>query len=157
MALAIEHPLEDPASDRNESLYTIDVILTILFSIEALIKIISFGLLRNGKFSYLLEPWNILDFSIVVLSIVSLSFKVDWNFIRVLRSSRILRPLRLIQHADSLKIAIASLAKAIPEILRLYVVLSFVTFLIAILMTNLLSGKLFYCDLDHTMLTFPQI
>ncbi len=51
----------------------IDVVLTILFSIEAVSKIISYGLINCGSTSYLKNPWNVLDF-IVVLVTVSISF-----------------------------------------------------------------------------------
>ena len=126
-----------------------DIVLSVIFVLEAVIKIISLGLLQNGEDSYLLDPWNILDFSIVLLSVISLTSNADLDFIKVLRVSRILRPLRLIKRAPSLKVAVQSLSKAVPQIFRLYVVLSFVTFLIAILMTTLLTGKLFKCDMEH--------
>ena len=106
VTLAFEHPLEDPNSEKMKVLEQIDIAMTIVFSIEALLKIISSGFLLNGKRSYLRDPWNMLDFLIVVLSIVSLNITADISFVKVLRVARILRPLRLIQHAESLKIAI---------------------------------------------------
>ena len=84
----------------------IDIAMTLVFSLEALLKIITLGFIINGHQSYLLNTWNILDFTIVVLSIVSLNITTDISFVKVLRVARILRPLRLIKHAESLKIAI---------------------------------------------------
>ena len=106
VTLAFEHPLEDPNSENMKVLHKIDIAMTIVFSLEALLKIVSTGFLLNGKRSYLRNPWNMLDFLIVVLSIVSLNITADISFVKVLRVARILRPLRLIQHAESLKVAI---------------------------------------------------
>ena len=70
--------------------------MTSIFSLEALLKILTSGFLLNGKKSYLRDAWNVLDFTIVVLSIVSLNISADISFVKVLRVARILRPLRLI-------------------------------------------------------------
>ena len=40
--------------------------------------------------------------------------------------------------------------------MRLQVVVFFVMFMISILLTTLLSGKMFRCDLSHTMLSAKQ-
>ena len=94
--LAFEHPLEDPNSEKMQILEKIDIAMTVVFSLEAVLKIITSGFLFNGKKSYLLDTWNMLDFIIVVLSIVSLNITADISFVKVLRVARILRPLRLI-------------------------------------------------------------
>ena len=56
----------------------------------------------------------------------------------------------------SLKIAIRTLFKAFPEIMRLQIVVAFVMFMISILLTTLFSGKLSECDLSHTKLSATQ-
>jgi hypothetical protein len=45
--------------------------MTILFTIEVIIKIISKGLVLNGPKSYLRKPSNILDFLVVLASLTS--------------------------------------------------------------------------------------
>jgi hypothetical protein len=40
--------------------------------------------------------------------------------------------------------------------MRLQVVVLFLIFMISILLTTLLSGKMFRCDLSHTVLSFKQ-
>ena len=154
VTLAFEHPLEDPNSEKMQILEKIDIGMTAIFSLEALLKIITSGFLLNGKKSYLHNAWNILDFTIVIMSIVSLSIEANISFVKVLRVARILRPLRLIKHAESLKIAIKALFKSIPQIMRLQVVVLFVIFMISILLTSLLSGKLYRCNLEHTGLSY---
>ncbi len=46
--LAIENPLRDPDDAINQVLYVFDFIGTIVFSCEAIVKILAFGLLLNG-------------------------------------------------------------------------------------------------------------
>ena len=96
VTLAFEHPLENPESDKVHILGQIDLVMTSIFCLEALMKIISLGFLFNGSKSYLFDSWNILDFMIVTFSVVSLAVDTNLSFIKVLRVARILRPLRLI-------------------------------------------------------------
>ena len=46
-------------------------IITVLFILEAIIKIIVYGFLFNGPDSYLRDGWNIFDFIVVVAAIFS--------------------------------------------------------------------------------------
>ena len=128
--------------------------MTVIFTIEAMLKIITTGFLFNKKNSYLRNSWNVLDFLIVSFALISSTMKADISFIKVLRVARILRPLRLIQRAQGLKLAIQSLFKSFPEIMRLQIVVVFMMFMISILFTTLLSGKMFRCDLENTELSF---
>ncbi len=47
--------------------------MTCAFSLEMLIKITVYGFALNGELSYIRDPWNILDFLIVTVSVLSLS------------------------------------------------------------------------------------
>ena len=71
--LALENPLNDPNGKMQTILFYIDLATTIIFSLEAILKIIAFGFTLNGKTSYLRNLWNMLDFIIVILSIISLT------------------------------------------------------------------------------------
>jgi hypothetical protein len=51
--LAIDQPLDDPNSLKQKALGILDFVVTGLFCFEAIIKIIVFGFLINGKRSYL--------------------------------------------------------------------------------------------------------
>ena len=135
-------------------LIKIDNAFTTIFCVEAVLKIISVGLISNGKDSYLLNSWNNLDFSIVILSLVSLFADGKLSVFKVLRVARILRPLKLIKHVEGLKVAIHALFKSLPQIARLQIIVFFFMFMISILMTSLLSGKMFRCDLLHTTLSY---
>ena len=73
IALAFENPLTDPESTEATILIKLDIILTVVFALEVVIKVISHGFLFNGSHSYLREFWNILDFIVVIVAIISLS------------------------------------------------------------------------------------
>lgn len=69
--LAIDNPLDDPNSQKQVLLTILDYFTTAIFSTEAMIKVVIFGLLLNGKRSYLRVPWNILDCLVVLVSLFS--------------------------------------------------------------------------------------
>jgi hypothetical protein len=77
--LALDNPLDDPASAKQRVLTIIDLVLTALFTFEACVKIIVFGFLCNGHKSYLRLGWNVIDFTVVVFSLASL-LPVNINF-----------------------------------------------------------------------------
>lgn len=119
VTLAIEHPLDNPDSEKLKILGICDLVFTTIFTIEALLKIIALGFMCNGKYSYMRDLWNVLDFIIVFFSLISLGIDSGLSVVKVLRVARILRPLRLIQRAEGLKIATMAFFKAIPEIMSL--------------------------------------
>ena len=54
----------------------------------------TYGLTLNGKTSYLRNHWNMLDFIIVIISIIS--FIPDMRSIKLVQVLRIVRPFRII-------------------------------------------------------------
>lgn len=75
--LAIDNPLADPESPTIVFVSYLDNCFTILFTIECLIKIIAMGFLFNnstlhekGISPYIRDPWNMLDFVVVVASLL---------------------------------------------------------------------------------------
>lgn len=107
--LTLETPLDPPLGhkDGNKAfiLNKIDVVVTILFTWELVIKVIVYGFAINGPESYIRNSWNQMDFVIVLFSIISLSFTdIDLGFIKILRMLRVLRPLRMISRNPGLRI-----------------------------------------------------
>jgi len=95
--LALDNPLVDPNSYYAALLYGIDVGTTVIFIIEAAIKILSFGFMFNGPSSYMKNVWNRLDFAIIILSLLSTSV-LHHNY----KAFKVLRVLRLIGRNDGL-------------------------------------------------------
>ena len=96
---------------------------TICFTSEAIIKIISFGFFYD-KNSYLRESWSILDFIIVVTSLVDILIEgVNLEIFRIFRLLRTLRPLRFISHNKNMKIVVNSLLTSVGAILNVLIVM----------------------------------
>lgn len=133
--------------------------MTVVFTFEALVKIIAAGFLFAGKDSYIREPWNILDFLIVFSALLGIiaGDAIEISFIKALRILKILRPLRIIAKNKGLKVAIMSLGGSIPSIVSLQVIVLFFVFLFAILQTTILSGQFFSCELGHVDLDPKQV
>ena len=152
--LAIESPLDEPGSQKVIILEYIDYGMTLIFIIEALLKIITFGFLFNGKESYMRDSWCILDFFIVLISIFGIVFK-DYNltYLKVLRMLRVMKPLRMLTMMRSLRLAIVSLFKSIPDIVNLLLICTFFIFMLAILSMTLFKGKFYHCHTESLDLT----
>jgi len=97
LMLTLESPLMDPTSERATNLYWIDVVVTAFFTLELVTKVLVYGFMFNGEDSYMKNSWNVMDFFIVVFSLISLAAKdVDLGVIKTFRMLRVLRPLRMI-------------------------------------------------------------
>lgn len=75
--LAVDNPLSDPESPTIVFVSYLDNCFTVLFTIECLIKIIAMGFLFNNITlseknisPYVRDPWNMLDFVVVVASLL---------------------------------------------------------------------------------------
>ena len=77
--LAIDNPLYDPKSKMVKIIGYIDVVFTVMFTIEASIKIIAKGFMWNtmGPIEpYIRNSWNMLDFFVVTSALVDLIFLI---------------------------------------------------------------------------------
>ena len=70
VCLAIDSPLLDEASTTAALLACLNAIFTLCFVAELAIKVVAMGFVANGPGSYLRQPWNVLDFCIVLNSLL---------------------------------------------------------------------------------------
>ena len=78
--------------------------MTLIFTLEGMLKIIAFGFILFNftlfrfcldKNSYLRDGWSILDFLIIIISLIDVIFiDEDLQSFKVIRLFRVLRPLR---------------------------------------------------------------
>ena len=154
--LMMETPLDNPNSERADILFYIDMVVTVIFTIELVLKVIVLGFAFNGKDSYIRNPWNIMDFCIVAISLISISFRdagSKVSVLKLLRMFRVLRPLRMISRNPGLKIAINSLINSIPFIRDVMVVCFLFLLLFAILCVNFFKGTFFSCQINADTLS----
>lgn len=83
----------------------IDGVFTFLFLLEAMLKIIAMGFIHNHnkeERAYLCVGWNILDFLVVIASMIDFALGLanvsnnSLKALKALRTIRALRPLRVI-------------------------------------------------------------
>lgn len=72
--IAFENPLNDPKSSLIWVLWIIDLLTTLIFISELIVKVICSGFLFCGEHSYLRSYWNLLDFFIIIISVVNIVF-----------------------------------------------------------------------------------
>ena len=97
------------------------------------------------------DPWNILDFVIVVSGYITILLKNSSFNLKVLRSFRVLRPLRTVSRFEGLRILISALLTALPLLLDTIWILLFFFLIFAIAGLQLFQGVLRRrCVLDGT-------
>ena len=145
VALAIYTPF--PANDSNvinQTLEKVELIFLVIFTGESVLKIIAYGFLFHPG-AYLRNGWNILDFVIVVIGLVStvLSYLAIKGFdVKALRAFRVLRPLRLVSGVPSLQVVLNSILKAMIPLFHIFLLVVFVIIIYAIIGLELFGGKL---------------
>ena len=114
------------------------------------LKVVLSGFALNGPNAYLRNPWNFIDFVIVVFAVLSkFPSDIDLNFIKVIRILRVLRPLRMISRNEGLKVAVLSLLNAIPDILNVLVITFLFLLLFGIFGTTYFKGTYHSCLTDN--------
>ncbi len=98
----------------NAAIENSELVFTTVFTIEMLIKMLASGVyFENG--AYLKDGWNVMDFVVVVVSLVSLLPGVG-NNASALRVVRVLRPLRTLSVLPGMRTLIGTVIRAIPMI-----------------------------------------
>jgi len=98
--------LSDPDTTFSKVMLIIDYILTAVFTLEIILKIIANGLLFSGQRSYLRNSTNVFDMVIVLITLLSYFVAGNLNAIKVLRLVKVLRPLRAISRNQGLRVSI---------------------------------------------------
>ncbi|XP_060818098.1 muscle calcium channel subunit alpha-1 isoform X14 [Bombus pascuorum] len=145
IALAVYTPYPFGDSNlTNQYLEKIEYIFLVIFTLECVMKIIAYGFVAHPG-AYLRNGWNILDFSIVVIGMVStvLSILMKEGFdVKALRAFRVLRPLRLVSGVPSLQVVLNSILRAMIPLLHIALLVLFVIIIYAIIGLELFSGKM---------------
>ncbi|XP_070926724.1 voltage-dependent L-type calcium channel subunit alpha-1C isoform X25 [Macaca nemestrina] len=156
VALAIYIPFpEDDSNATNSNLERVEYLFLIIFTVEAFLKVIAYGLLFHPN-AYLRNGWNLLDFIIVVVGLFSaileqatkadganaLGGKGAGFDVKALRAFRVLRPLRLVSGVPSLQVVLNSIIKAMVPLLHIALLVLFVIIIYAIIGLELFMGKM---------------
>ena len=107
--LAFDNPLAK--QNTKITIQHFDLVLTSIFIVEIIIKVIALGFINCGKSSYIRNIWNTIDFIICISSIVDISLTrySAFRLVKILRLFRIIKPLLKLSKNDGLKIALQTL------------------------------------------------
>ncbi|XP_051248162.1 voltage-dependent L-type calcium channel subunit alpha-1C isoform X12 [Dicentrarchus labrax] len=164
VALAVYIPFpEDDSNATNSNLERVEYLFLIIFTVEAFLKVIAYGLLFHPN-AYLRNGWNLLDFIIVVVGLFSaileqatkgdgatpIGGKAAGFDVKALRAFRVLRPLRLVSGVPSLQVVLNSIIKAMVPLLHIALLVLFVIIIYAIIGLELFMGKMHKtCRYEH--------
>mmetsp|Transcript_5497 Transcript_5497/g.8592 ORF Transcript_5497/g.8592 Transcript_5497/m.8592 type:complete len:206 (+) Transcript_5497:5304-5921(+) len=129
------------SSSYKQTLDQVSLILTFVYNIEALIKIIA---LQNEYFN---NSWNRFDFFIVFIADFSLiaekSFppKSGWiSALAIIKAIRIMRLFRLVRASKNLRVLIDSLIVILPSIGNVGSLIMLMFFIFAVIGMNMFAG-----------------
>jgi hypothetical protein len=131
----------------------LDFSFIVIFTMECVLKIIVQGFYFCPD-AYIKDPWNILDFVVVLVGWVS----TDYDFfssavagggvggLRTLRSLRALRPLRTIQRLPGMRLVVAVLFECTPVFINICFVVFFFFTVFAIMGVQFFAGRFWSCN-----------
>ncbi|KRY20601.1 Voltage-dependent calcium channel type D subunit alpha-1 [Trichinella patagoniensis] len=152
IALAVYQPFPAHDSDRkNAVLEQVEYIFIVVFTIECVMKVIAYGFLFHPG-AYLRNGWNLLDFLIVVIGLISTALStlnIHGFDVKALRAFRVLRPLRLVSGVPSLQVVLNSILRAMVPLFHIALLVLFVIIIYAIIGLELFCGKLHKTCVDQ--------
>ncbi|XP_027015707.1 sodium channel, voltage-gated, type I like, alpha b isoform X1 [Tachysurus fulvidraco] len=126
----------------------VEYTFTGIYTFESLIKILARGFCV-GKFTFLRDPWNWLDFSVIVMAYVT-EF-VDLGNVSALRTFRVLRALKTISVIPGLKTIVGALIQSVKKLSDVMILTVFCLSVFA-----LIGLQLFMGNLRQKCVRFPQ-
>ncbi len=116
--------------------------MTVLFTLEAAIKIVAMGF-----WEYISLLWNKLDFFIVAVSLISLGVQSSGlKGLKAIRVLRALRPLRLIARLQGLKAAFLTIGLVLPALGNVMLLMLIVWVFFGILGVHAFAGRFWHCS-----------
>ena len=119
----------------------INVVLSLIFIFDVVIKIIAMGLI-TGPNAFLRDGFNRLDFVMAIFGLIDSFSSSGQGGMNAIRSIRALRPLKAINRFENLKTFITLIFVAQEKLQNAVFVVLFVTFLFAIVSIQLFRGVL---------------
>lgn len=147
VTLAIDSPLSDPTTPLSMALVVLDWIMTIIFSVEMVLKMVGLGLWGHPE-AYLTNGWNLLDGIIVIVGWIGLVADSSLSAFKALRALRALKPLRMINRYPGLQVVVGTMISSLGAILNVAIVTILVFIIFSIMAVNYLKGKFFSCQGD---------
>uniref|UniRef100_A0A8C3E7F2 Sodium channel protein n=1 Tax=Corvus moneduloides TaxID=1196302 RepID=A0A8C3E7F2_CORMO len=132
----------------------VEYTFTGIYTFESLIKILARGFCMT-EFTFLRDPWNWLDFSVIVMAYVG-EF-VNVGSVSPLRTFRVLRALKTISVIPGLKTIVGALIQSVKKLADVMILTVFCLSVFALIGLQLFMGNLRHkCVRDYTMFNFTN-
>ncbi|XP_070632167.1 sodium channel protein type 5 subunit alpha isoform X1 [Bos indicus] len=128
----------------------VEYIFTAIYTFESLVKILARGFCLHA-FTFLRDPWNWLDFSVIIMAYVSENIKL--GNLSALRTFRVLRALKTISVIPGLKTIVGALIQSVKKLADVMVLTVFCLSVFALIGLQLFMGNLRHkCVRNFTVL-----
>ncbi|XP_072455049.1 sodium channel protein type 11 subunit alpha isoform X2 [Notamacropus eugenii] len=117
-------------------------VFTSIYIFEALIKILARGLFLD-EFTYLRDPWNWLDFTVIMLAFLSHGIE-NLGGVSALRTFRVLRALKAISVISGLKVIVGALLRSVKKLVDVMILTIFCLSIFALVAQQFFMGSLRY-------------
>ncbi|KAG1653438.1 hypothetical protein FOA52_010471 [Chlamydomonas sp. UWO 241] len=157
LALCFDDASAKKGTQKAEALYVMDIIFCVSFGVEAVMKMIVYGVAFNGKGSYVRDGWNLLDLFVVVVQVLVLILEAvtknsNLVWLRAFRAIRALRPVRAAAQIEGIRVVVLAMFLAAPAVAEVMLVATLFYFIFAVLGVELFMGKFFLCSSDGNQL-----
>lgn len=144
VTMSLETPNMDPDSDLALWLWRFGFLFTLVFTIEATVKMIGYGVAHPVETAYLALGWNRLDFFILIIAWVDVLFAESG--VKALKAMRALRAVRILNKIQGLRVLVLALIDALGSLLYVGVLTFMLWLIFGICGVNYLKGKLYQCN-----------
>uniref|UniRef100_A0A6Q2ZK20 Sodium channel protein n=2 Tax=Esox lucius TaxID=8010 RepID=A0A6Q2ZK20_ESOLU len=117
----------------------VEYTFTGIYTFESMIKILARGFCV-GPFTFLRDPWNWLDFSVIVMALLTEFVKV--GNLQALRTFRVLRALKTISVIPGLKTIVGALIQSVKKLADVMILTVFCLSVFALIGLQLFMGNL---------------
>ena len=150
LLLVLDHPFLPPGTWEHYFIMIANDVIQVCFLVEIAIKIIVRGFYWNGPFSYCKNAWRLADGVLVVLgSSIFLRHWYEHRFLSFILILRVPRIINLTIKSRITKAALMSLVKATPNLLKLGLFCTILTFVFAIFGIQYKGGALYRCETSN--------
>ncbi|XP_048366458.1 sodium channel protein type 4 subunit alpha-like [Sphaerodactylus townsendi] len=140
---------ESPETTESRWSKYVEYTFTGIYTFESIIKILARGFCLN-EFTFLRDPWNWLDFSVIVMAFVG-EF-ANLGSVSVLRMFRVLRALKTISIIPGLKVIVGALVQSVKKLADVMILTVFCLSVFALIGLQLFKGHLRHkCVKNYTL------
>jgi hypothetical protein len=115
--------IADPTKEEPKFMQVADYVFLAIYTFEGLMKILAMGFIMM-PYTYLRDPWNVLDFLVLIMAYIGLGFQ--GSNVSAIRVVRILRPLRTINSVPGMKGLVESMLNSLPMLFDILILFLFV-------------------------------